>query len=627
MLMTIMKEVSLIKLRNSLIRVLALSIFIVFSSCVNNSFNQVRKPYPYQPTPSTIENKIYEVPLAPWEVWQINSFNNEAIRQGNVFSKQGKIEEAIKSYQQGIATASNSEEAENALLLVCSNLLKQGKSSDTLHAITKYATKRGLEPAQLDARFSLLTAYSYVKEGDVNQSLAWFNQAIKSSSSAGKITEESKRAIRQIVRSQTEDAIQNIAAKWKADNTITAFVIEEKERRLRGGKPLSPNSFSEYFSSSHYSLPKVPVVTPPINDAGIAINPTEKTNADIINVSNIKSGVLLPFSGTYSQHAEKVLRGIELALDQYSIKNPIVKVDSSQIGAKQGYINLVKNDAVNIIFGPLLVKDAEEAASIASSYGVPLITFAKKRGLPETSVALFRLGATAENQLEELYKFANQNFNINSLTIMLPNDELGEEFKDSALSINARSGQDKFKFISYNNKTFDSLSASVNQLSSSNPEGVLLLDTPSKIENILREIKHRPELSTLPLFGSAITADPKQIGMYMTILEGMNLVSLFNPYSREFLVTKFMDDYKNKFKEPADLLSAQSYDAAMFALKAFNEFKEGNLAGHEIKALEEAALFLGVTGEIKSLPSGELYRSMRRLKISNGNLVEVVSNQ
>ncbi len=280
-------------------------------------------------------------------------------------------------------------------------------------------------------------------------------------------------------------------------------------------------------------------------------------------------------------------------------------------------------EKVSAIFGPLLVKDTEEISSISASLGVPAITFAKKRGLPDSSVGLFRLGATVENQLAEISKFARKNLGLSDLLIFLPNDELGYEFKDAALSLNGKNPQNSYRIVEYSNNDLQSIAAAVSQIVESRPQGIVVVDLPSRLEPLLREIKQNPELSTIPLFGSAITADLQQVSIYSQLLEGIFLVSLFNPNSQDPIVKNFVENYKATYKELPDLLSAQSYDATKFILNAYQTSSFQPIEGKEVVSISSAPALMGVTGELHTLPTGEIERKIRFLQLKNKALLEI----
>lgn len=614
--------VFLINLKSFLIKLFSISFFLLLFACVQQAQIPIRKPLPHS-APKTnsqkYQNKISHK-KAPWDVWEFIDYGDENLKLGNRLLEEGQLDKSIEKYQESLSLLKNSEQAEYALMMICSTLLKKDKPNDCLNLITKYASKRSIGAAQLDSRFSLLAGYSYLRIKDVNQTLAWFSQAFKASSGNGRVAQQSRDASRQLVRQQSQDSLFNLTSKWSNDVFVYSLIKEEKERRLRGAIPLKNENIDEYFDPTLYSLPRTPDNIPnaDVNNEQANAETLSSAHSDekiaINDIKTLKAGAILPLSGTYYQHSARVLKGIQLALEQNGVSNELIRVDSSVTNAGLAYQELVNKDKVNFVFGPLLVKDAEDVASISATLKKPAITFAKKRGLPESSVGLFRLGVTAENQLSEIMRISGHQV---KLALLIPDDELGAEFKDAALSIQGRMQSEIFTILPYSNSSFESVSKAISALENSKVDGIVLIDSAKNLEPVIREIKSNVKLLNINLYGSAITSDHRHLTSYLPLLDGMRLVSFFNPSSKQFIVTKFIDDYKNRFNEMPDLLSAQGYDACQFIINAY-KFNKGN----EIEMLMGLAQLEGVTGTIINNASRDLYRQTRVIHIKNNSIVE-----
>ncbi len=165
-------EVFLIRLKNSSTRyyptlfLVILAHVFFLSACVQNRIPRANRNLPISHSVPTTQIKT--IPLAPWEVWNLKDYGNEAIKAGNRSSTEGNLNDAIDAYSKSLGMSKSAEEAETALLLLTSTYLKSGKGKEALATITKYSTKKGVKPTQLDSRFSLLTGYAYLQPGDVN---------------------------------------------------------------------------------------------------------------------------------------------------------------------------------------------------------------------------------------------------------------------------------------------------------------------------------------------------------------------------------------------------------------------------------------------------------------------------
>lgn len=620
-------EVFLTKLKSFSINYLLVFIFFLYA-CSSPQI-PIRKPFPYSPAANGLpaasplkssDRQNLEPP--PWEVWELQDFGVDSLRIANRAIRDGKLDLAIEKYQDSLSSLQSSEQAEYALMMISSTFLKSDKPNECLGIITKYASKRGLHAGQLDARFSLLAAFSYLRMKDLNQSLAWFSQAFKAASGSGVVAESSRKSARKLISQQTSDSLSTLKSKWSTDTFISSLLREEQERRLRGGTLVRNDYFDEYYNSRRYSIPESPVMptddssqriqTSDIHQAPTSIEPSQDLNQN--DISKLKVGIMLPLSGPYAQHAQKVLKGIQLKLDQSGVLEPLAIIDTNTTNVTIGYQNLVRDHNVKIVFGPLLLKDAEEIASLSAQLKIPVLTFVKKRGLPETSVGMYRLGATAENQISEIIRIAGQNSRI---ALLVPEDDLGAEFKDAAESLQSRGNPDTITTIPYMNNSFESITKAVDMVASLKPDGIMLVDSPQNLEAVIREIKSNNVLQSAPLYGSAITADFKHLGSYITLLDGMRLVSFFNPTSKNFSVVSFIDEYKSRYTETPDLLAAQGFDAALFVTEAFRRN-----TGTELEVLSSLSQIQGVTGLISNTPVRDLQRTTRIVYIKNKNLLE-----
>jgi branched-chain amino acid transport system substrate-binding protein len=145
-----------------------------------------------------------------------------------------------------------------------------------------------------------------------------------------------------------------------------------------------------------------------------------------------KIGVILPTSGRFKRYGERALAAIQSAFDN-SHSITLVMRDSSgkpEI-ASQAVEDLVLQENVIGIIGPLFSKSSQAAAIKAEELGVPLIALSHHRGLPEIGPYIFRTALTIQAQAEALAALAFDRLGMSRFVILHPNNKYGKDFAHS----------------------------------------------------------------------------------------------------------------------------------------------------------------------------------------------------
>lgn len=623
-------------------------LFLVFCSCTPEI--QKRPIEPQEVKDSSIGIlSVKKAPLAPWEVWNKTTYLNSFLRDGYRFSEEGKIFDATKSFLSAVSSARSAEEAELSLLEACGSLLKQGNAEEALGRISKYASLNNKKPSELDSRFSLLTAYAYVLKDDTNQALAWFSQAHRSSRGSGVIAEESRRSAMHFVRTFNNSQLNDALRKWTKDIFVSSILQGEESRRLQGGNLLLSSSIKKWFltetyfvepSSRYADLNDLTNNNQSFDgDGGVdfkrdnSLSSEEsklvEQSSDVDSVNNtgldFNFAAYLPLSGVYNEHARRIEEGILLSLETFSPTSRLITIDSES--SEIDKISMVyRENNIKALFGPLLVKDVERLSPQCERLSIPCISFAKRKGIPDLGNSIFRLGANADNQLIVLIRYAERVLGARSFLLVYPDNPSGYEFKEALDDIKSASYGESLSSLSYSPKSLESFHTLVQEAKNLLPDVIIIADSISSSEPLLRLLKDNTVsggLSNIPVMGVSLFSNPQEIRRYSSLVEGVFIVSLFNPFSKREDIVSFFNNYRNRFMREPDLLSALSFDATTFLLNAFgSENFRNNINGNEIRALKEAPSYNGITGRINVLQNGELYRDLQVLTVINGLLVE-----
>jgi len=105
-------------------------------------------------------------------------------------------------------------------------------------------------------------------------------------------------------------------------------------------------------------------------------------------------GVLLPLSGPYEKFGYRALKGIELAMDQFSSQgdNPPINISVKDTGADPdktvAALEELYQEQVAAILGPIVTSGI--AAREAQRMGIPIMTLTQKDEIPEIGDKVFR---------------------------------------------------------------------------------------------------------------------------------------------------------------------------------------------------------------------------------------------
>ena len=156
-----------------------------------------------------------------------------------------------------------------------------------------------------------------------------------------------------------------------------------------------------------------------------------------LRVDRRKIGVIIPFSGKLAPFGQKVLHGIELAVEEENRrrekKMALIIKDSqgNSLLAERQMRELVQKERVIAVIGPVLSKAALAAARVANELQTPMLTpTAGAEGIPETGPYVFRNSLTAQQQVESLVRFAVEKMGLRRFAILAPENAYGQEMAD-----------------------------------------------------------------------------------------------------------------------------------------------------------------------------------------------------
>ena len=143
-------------------------------------------------------------------------------------------------------------------------------------------------------------------------------------------------------------------------------------------------------------------------------------------------GCLLPLSGPSGNIGKRALKGIELALNQFSSQDIqstvkiIIKDTCSDPKKAVKAVNELFEEQVEAIIGPIFT--AEPAAFEAQNKRIPIITITQKSNITDIGDYVFRNFFTPKMQVQTIAAYAFERLGINRIAILYPDDNYGKTF-------------------------------------------------------------------------------------------------------------------------------------------------------------------------------------------------------
>lgn len=376
-----------------------------------------------------------------------------------------------------------------------------------------------------------------------------------------------------------------------------------------------------------------------------------KLNYDQIkNTDKIKIGCILPLSGQFQPFGEMALKAIQLALSEFSAKNPDTDIKliiennhSSEKGSKLAAEKLIEKE-VSAIIGPF--HTAETAAIEAQQNMTPIMVMTHKQNITKDRDFVFRNFITPKMQASALVSYAKNTLKINKFAVLYPDEPYGKNFMnafwDAAQQNNCQiTGAEKYS------PDASDYTDSIKKLTGLYYEGLREIKPENKItENELLEQAQKEEneeLEPIINFNAIFIPDgPTKVGILAPQLAyydvsnvlylGPNLwkngniiqtsegyikkaiyTALFYNESENYISRKFTDTYSSVFGSKPEFVEAISYDTAMFI---FSAAKKAQSPSPQLirDAIISTPSFNGVTGQTAFDLKGECSKQIILLK-------------
>ncbi|MBN1694341.1 penicillin-binding protein activator [candidate division WOR-3 bacterium] len=318
------------------------------------------------------------------------------------------------------------------------------------------------------------------------------------------------------------------------------------------------------------------------------------------NKGKTRVGVLLPFTGIYSETAESVKRGIEIGSRDKFIPLYVDTRGDPVISYKEA-VNFIKREKISGIIGPLFSRNSFAVACVCDYAGIPFISpTATKDFIASAGEHCYIINRTIEQQAKAIAKYAIIELGLRTFSILYPYSDYGETFENFFSEKVIELGGTIINSISYKEGKRD-FQDEINRIKTSNPDAIYIPASTQDVPAIASQIKYLGIKSQILGADEWKSEEIFRQQVETSALEGIIITeSPFNP------TEVFSEEFNFIFRKDPDRYACLGYDAAL-------------LMGSLIENPENKVRLKNMQLTAGSLGTGDSYDNVHIYIISRGN--------
>jgi len=391
----------------------------------------------------------------------------------------------------------------------------------------------------------------------------------------------------------------------------------------------------------------------------------------------LRLGVVLPLSGKRALVGQQVLQGIQLAVNQSSLAikdrvELVVRDSQSGVSIQMLVEDLAKDPNIVGIIGPVLSSEVAKIVPVIDQYKMPAFTpTASSPGLADLSPYIFRNSLTREIQGKFLARYALNELNLQRFVVLFPTEPYGRDLKNYFADEVKALGGEVVAYLTYDRSQTDfkeqilkmggvpddKLKRLVKKHIKSGTEPSPLNDKgqfskpvvergffgADSIEGLKVSLEFNYDAIFIPgfydkvslivpqlifynietpaLLGASGWNSPELVKNARRYLRTATFVDGFFIGSERARTREFVEIFRSTFGEDPTILSAQAFDVARIYMKLVREGADNRLKIK--KRLHSVHNFPGVSGATTILPSGDVDKTLAKLRVKRGKIIEV----
>ncbi|MBW1871937.1 MAG: penicillin-binding protein activator [Deltaproteobacteria bacterium] len=361
-----------------------------------------------------------------------DQIDNALMILGQLNYESGQFESAADYFRQLIADHPASPYYVKSAVQLGLSLVKAGRTAEALPTLQSVFDR--LPNEKKKAEVAGMLAESYMRAGAPSEALLWFTKLYERTTVKG-----ARLAIRLQVLGLIDQQLSFVQVRQ---------LLEGLKSSGAKGFPLDLLQFKLAkifyhmldFERSRENL-ELFVATFPDHELAGQAGKLLKRIIDRNRVSPNTIGVLLPLTGEYREYGRRALEGIQLGAGIFneskgseSSSGPILVIRDTggdPDKAVKQLEDLVYNEHVVAVIGPMVAKEAYAASVKAEELEIPIVTLSIRKDITSLGQYTFRNFLTLASQAKTLVAHAMERLGAKRFAILYPNDWYGVEFANA----------------------------------------------------------------------------------------------------------------------------------------------------------------------------------------------------
>ncbi len=337
--------------------------------------------------------------------------------------------------------------------------------------------------------------------------------------------------------------------------------------------------------------------------------PTEQPDTPITSgipqdESRHRVALLVPMSGNNAGVGQSIANAANMAiLDTGGERVRITTYDTAAAGGTRAAANRALADGNRLFLGPLLADNVRLAAPIASSAGVPVVSFSNDTGVAGNGT--YVLGFTPTQSIDRIVEYAHEQ-GARRFAALVPEGLYGQR-ASAAFSQAVRDRGGVVAGIRTYQRSGRSLQLAVTQLNGDSPfDAVLIADSGTTAAQAAAMLRDRGATGAQILGTELWNNQPdlaREQSMHGAIFASVS-DRMFETLSRR---------YRSRFSSAPYRLSSLGYDAALLVVRIARDWDMGNPFPTD-ELLDEGG-FTGVDGAFRFISNGVAQRALEVQRI------------
>ncbi len=347
-----------------------------------------------------------------------------------------------------------------------------------------------------------------------------------------------------------------------------------------------------------------------------------------IHVKSNRIGVLLPLSGNLAQLGEQSLQGAMMAahiFDPGGIKwaPELVIKDTARPGSTVEALveELVKDDEVVAIIGPLKKSRAYRAAKVAQDLKVPYIALSSGENIVHVGEWVYQNHVSKTEQVKVLLEHSVTNLNQKKFGVLYPNIDFGREYLAIFTREAEKRGAEVVASASYDLQTTD-FKKEIRSLRRKGIEGLFIPDFHKRVVMIAPQIRYYL-LSGVTLLGISNWHHRQLLEQTQPEdLEESMFTDSMAPEAKRPLLKTFQRNFRDSYGSGPGVMEVRAYEAVDVLVHLINNYRVRDRIQLK-KSLDHVEDHPGVTGPISVDVYGKWRKPVYLYTIMDGEFIVI----